>query len=76
MNKGDMVTIMVTTDFGKVPVAFTILADRGNYTYLLMAQDRIVIGQKKVDSSWILSQSIDLLSFPPIGGIYYKQVNP
>jgi hypothetical protein len=76
MNNQDGVTIMVTTNFGTFPVDFTVVKSFGNHTYVLLAQDRIVVAQQKSNTDWIFSTPVDLLSLIPIERVYYKQVNP
>lgn len=71
----DDVVIAVNNVFGTVPVTFTIIAILPNYHYALLAQDKVIVGQLKVDMTWILSDHIDLHSLRPVNGVYHKTLN-
>ena len=61
MKTFDKVQIAVKTAYGEINVDFTIIAVLSNHTYGLIAQDKVVVGQHRVDNSWLLSEPIDLL---------------
>lgn len=73
---GDKVTIVMRALFGEMPVTFTIIDDLGNYTFALLAQNRVCVGQMKVDYTWLMSDSVDLRTeFPLKQGVYLKMMN-
>lgn len=71
MKVNDLVTIMVKTEFGEVKVDFTVIAELVNYHYALLGQNRVVVGQQKIDNTWTLSNSVDLMKLLPIQGIHH-----
>jgi predicted small secreted protein len=73
--RNDKVVIAIATDFGLLNVEFTVVTVMPNYYFALLAQKRIVVGQMKVDGSWILSESIDLMDMKPISDVYHKMVS-
>jgi hypothetical protein len=72
-NLYDKVLINVRTNFGKFPVEFTIVhisidESSKRTRYVLLAQDRIVIGVLSIDKKfWHLSESVDLLNLRATG---------
>ena len=76
MNIYDKVIIEIKVSYGVIKVTFTIIDILPNYHYALISQNRVVVGQLKVDNTWILSESIDLLNMRPIGNVYHKQIEP
>lgn len=73
---GDKVTIVMKVLYGEMPVTFTIIDDLGNYTFALLAQNRVCVGQMKVDHTWLMSDSVDLRTeFPLKKGVYMKMMN-
>lgn len=71
----DTVVINVKTTFGTVVVNFIVIDVQPNYHYALLAQNRVCRGQEKCDGSWILSDSIDLLSMSPISEVYHNKAD-
>ena len=68
------VKINVKTNYGFIEVEFIIVKELDNYSFVLFAQDRICVGQQKINGSWILSESIDCLNLTPIEGVFHGQV--
>lgn len=64
MKIGDVVKISVETQFGIIPVTFTVIAILPEGYYGLISQHRIAVG-KPVDEEegryWMLSESMDIM---------------
>ena len=74
LNINDEVALNVKTAFGVAPLTLKVIVVLKNHNYILLAQDRIVRGQRKVDKSWILSEPLDLLNLVPIPDVYHNPI--
>ena len=72
----DEVTIAVETIAGAVRVKFTIICeiDKDNHIYGLTAQNRVVVRPYMDDTTWRLSDSIDLMAVPILDDTIHEDV--
>lgn len=72
--KTNKVKLLIPTGFGLVQIEFTVL--HVTYEkYLMVAQDRIVIGKKIENRKWILSNPIDLFDMPLLAYPQYLEID-
>jgi hypothetical protein len=58
---GEIIRLGIPTQFGIIPVDFTILAVYPCDRALMIAQDRVVMAERKTIHEWSISDPIDLL---------------
>ncbi len=74
MEIGEEVTIKVEVTYGEIDVTFKIIGKLSSDNYLLLAQDKLVIGTPLVCNNWCLSEPIDLLAVPILYSKLVKQI--
>jgi hypothetical protein len=74
MEIGEEVTIKVKVTYGEMNVTFKIIGKLSSNNYLLLAQDKLVIGTFLVSGNWCLSEPIDLLEIPISYQKTFKQI--
>jgi len=74
MEIGEEVTIKVEVIYGEMNVAFKVIGQLSSGSYLLLAQDRLVLGVSLIHNNWCLSKPIDLLGIPILYKETFKQI--
>lgn len=57
----EQITLKVVTEFGAFSARFTVVDSLPNNRFALMSQNKLIVGEKKADGSWVMGKSIDLV---------------